>query len=48
MQKGEAIPMRLKAGDRVLLPQWGETKVTLDDKEYYILRESDILGVMEK
>lgn len=40
--------MRLKVGDRVVLPQWGETKLTLDEKEYHILRESDILGVMEK
>lgn len=41
---GKIIPMTVKAGDRVLLPEYGGTKVTMDEKEYHIFRESDIMG----
>lgn len=43
-EKGDLIPMSVKPGDRVLLPEYGGTKVIVDDKEYHIFRESDILG----
>ncbi|VDK48043.1 unnamed protein product [Anisakis simplex] len=42
--KGETIPMTVKAGDRVLLPEYGGTKVTVEEKEYYLFREVDIMG----
>ena len=32
MQKGETIPLSVKVGDRVMLPQWGENKIVMDDK----------------
>ncbi|VDN50731.1 unnamed protein product [Dracunculus medinensis] len=41
---GKNLPMSVKVGDRVLLPEYGGTKVVVDDKEYHIFRESDILG----
>lgn len=48
MQKGENIPMGVKAGDQVLLPEFGGTKVELDDqKEYHLFREGDILAKIE-
>jgi len=31
-------------GDRVLLPEYGGTKVNVEEKEYHIFRESDIIG----
>eukprot|EP00542_Grammatophora_oceanica_P015604 CAMPEP_0194028082 /NCGR_PEP_ID=MMETSP0009_2-20130614/2110_1 /TAXON_ID=210454 /ORGANISM="Grammatophora oceanica, Strain CCMP 410" /LENGTH=104 /DNA_ID=CAMNT_0038667347 /DNA_START=78 /DNA_END=392 /DNA_ORIENTATION=+ len=37
----------LKAGDSVLLPEYGGTKVKLDDEEVFLFRESDILGKFE-
>lgn len=43
-EKGEAIPMGVQTGDKVLLPEYGGTKVEIEDKEYYIFRDSEILG----
>ncbi|WKY02332.1 hypothetical protein Q1695_015961 [Nippostrongylus brasiliensis] len=44
-EKGELIPMSVKSGDHVLLPEYGGTKVVVDEKEYSIFREQDLLGV---
>lgn len=44
---GKLIPMSVKKGDLVLLPKYGGTEVKIDDKEYQIVREDDILGVIE-
>ncbi|XP_037939230.1 10 kDa heat shock protein, mitochondrial [Teleopsis dalmanni] len=47
-QSGNYIPMGVKEGDRVLLPEYGGTKVELEDKkEYMLFRESDILAKLE-
>ncbi|XP_012223356.1 10 kDa heat shock protein, mitochondrial [Linepithema humile] len=46
--KGEHVPLSIKIGDVVLLPEYGGTKVELDDKkEYHLFRESDILAKVE-
>lgn len=44
---GKNIPMNVKKGDRILLPKYGGTEVKIDDKEYQLVREEDILGVIE-
>jgi len=44
---GKLIPFTVKVGDLVLMPKYGGTEVKIDDKEYQILREEDILGVIE-
>ena len=44
---GKLIPLIVKKGDRVLMPKYGGTEVKIDDKEYQIIREDDILGVIE-
>jgi chaperonin GroES len=44
---GKLIPMNVKKGDRVLMPKYGGTEVKIDDKDYQIVREDDILGVIE-
>ncbi|KAI3414099.1 10 kda heat shock protein [Globodera pallida] len=41
---GKTIPMQLNVGDRVLLPEYGGSKLAFEDKEYHIFRESDIIG----
>lgn len=46
--KGKRVPVELKAGDRVLFSKYGGTDVKLDGKDYLILREDDILGVVVK
>jgi len=44
---GKLVPMNVKKGDRVLMPKYGGTEVKIDDKKYQIIREDDILGVIE-
>uniref|UniRef100_A0A1A8F8T0 10 kDa heat shock protein, mitochondrial n=1 Tax=Nothobranchius korthausae TaxID=1143690 RepID=A0A1A8F8T0_9TELE len=43
-QKGHLQSMSVKVGEKVLLPEYGGTKVVLDDKDYYLFRDGDILG----
>jgi len=43
---GTPIPMDVKKGDRVLFSKYAGSDVTLDGKEYVIMREDDILGVL--
>ncbi len=44
---GKLIPTDLKSGDRVLFGKWSGTEVKLDGEELLIMKESDILGVIE-
>ena len=44
---GKLIPMNVKKGDQILLPKYGGTEVKIDDKDYQIVREDDILGIIE-
>ncbi|CAI4230773.1 unnamed protein product [Auanema sp. JU1783] len=46
-EKGELVPTTVRSGDRVLLPEYGGTKVVVEDREYSIFRESDLLGVFQ-
>ena len=45
---GKEIAFDVKPGDSVLLPKYGGTEVKIDDKEYQLVREEDLLGVIEK
>jgi chaperonin GroES len=45
--KGELIAMSVKAGDRILFGKWSGTEVKIDGKDLLIMKESDILGVIE-
>lgn len=47
-EDGKLIPFNVKKGDKVLLPKYGGTEVKFNDVEYQIVREDDILGVIEK
>src|SRR4030043_1697364 len=46
-EKGHVQPLDVKAGDRVLFGKWSGTEVKLDGEELLIMKESDILGVLE-
>ena len=46
-QNGKLIPMGLKVGDTVLLPEYGGQKVKLNEQELFIYKDSDIIGKME-
>ncbi|XP_008326225.1 10 kDa heat shock protein, mitochondrial isoform X2 [Cynoglossus semilaevis] len=43
-QKGDLLPVSVKVGEKVLLPEYGGTKVVLEEKEYFLFRDGDILG----
>jgi len=47
-EDGKLHPLDVKAGDRVLFGKWSGTEVKVDGEEYLILKESDIMGVIEK
>src|SRR5687768_8911684 len=44
---GNIIPIELKAGDRVLFGKWSGNEVKLDGEELLIMKESDVMGVLE-
>lgn len=46
--KGERVAIDIKAGDRVLFSKYGGTEVKIDGEDFLIMREDDILGVVEK
>ena len=46
-EAGKLIPIDLKAGDRVLFGKWSGTEVKLDGDELLIMKESDIMGVID-
>jgi chaperonin GroES len=45
--KGERVALQVKDGDRVLFSKYGGTDVKLDGEDYLIMREDDILGIIE-
>jgi chaperonin GroES len=47
-EAGKLIPIDLKTGDRVLFGKWSGTEIKLDGVEYLIMKESDIMGVIEQ
>mmetsp|Transcript_57971 Transcript_57971/g.156363 ORF Transcript_57971/g.156363 Transcript_57971/m.156363 type:complete len:103 (-) Transcript_57971:78-386(-) len=44
--KGEILPMGTKVGDTVIIPRYGGTEVKLEEDEYFIYRDEDIVGVI--
>jgi chaperonin GroES len=47
-ETGKLIPIDLKVGDRVLFGKWSGTEVKIDGEEYLIMKESDVMGVLEE
>lgn len=46
-EKGEIIPVSVKPGDKVLFTKYGPNEIKVEDKEYLIAREEDILAIIE-
>ena len=46
-EKGERVPMEVKPGDRILFGKYGGSEVKVDGEEWLILREDEILAVLE-
>ena len=47
-EAGKLIPIDLRVGDRVLFGKWSGTEVKIDDVELLIMKESDIMGVLDE
>jgi len=47
LENGTLIPLAVKKGDRVLFARFGGTEVELDGEKYLIMREEEILGILE-
>ena len=47
-EDGKVQPLDVKAGDRVLFGKWSGTEVKLDGEELIIMKESDLMGIIEQ
>ena len=47
-ESGKLIPIDIKEGDRVLFGKWSGTEVKIDGEELLIMKESDIMGVIDE
>jgi len=46
-EKGELVPLDVKVGDRILFGKYSGTEIKLEGEEYLIIREDEVLGVIE-
>ena len=46
-EDGKVHPLEVKAGDRILFGKWSGTEVKIDGVEYIIMKESDVMGIIE-
>jgi len=46
-ENGKLVPLDVKAGDRILFGKWSGTEVKIDGEELLIMKESDVMGVIE-
>jgi chaperonin GroES len=47
-EQGAVVPLDVKAGDHVLFGKWSGTEVKLDGEDLLIMKESDLLGILDK
>ncbi|MDP6054251.1 MAG: co-chaperone GroES, partial [Candidatus Latescibacteria bacterium] len=47
LDDGKRVPPEVKEGDKVLIGKYSGTEVKLDDEEYLMMREEDILGIVQ-
>jgi chaperonin GroES len=47
-EAGKLVPLDVKTGDRILFGKWSGTEVKIDGVEYLIMKESDIMGILEE
>jgi chaperonin GroES len=47
-ERGELVPLDVKPGDRILFGKWSGTEVKMDGEELLIMKESDIMGIVEE
>jgi chaperonin GroES len=47
-EAGKLVPLDVKAGDRILFGKWSGTEIKLDGEDLLIMKESDVMGVIEQ
>ncbi len=47
-EKGELVPLDVKAGDHILFGKWSGTEVKMDGEELLIMKESNVMGIIER
>ena len=47
-ESGKLVPLDVKAGDRILFGKWSGTEVRMDGTDYLVMKESDIMGIIEQ
>jgi chaperonin GroES len=47
LENGEVVPLDVKAGDRILFGKYSGNEIRLDGEEYMIMREEDVLGILD-
>ena len=47
-ERGELVPLDVRPGDRILFGKWSGTEVRMDGEELLIMKESDVMGVVEE
>ena len=45
--KGDIVPLQVKAGDKILFGKWSGTEIKLEGRDYLVMKESDIMGIFE-
>ncbi len=48
LEDGKVLPLDVKAGDRILFQRYAGTEIRIEDEEHLIMREEDIMGVVEQ
>lgn len=46
-ESGVSIPMKINKGDKILFAKWGGTEIKLEGEEYLVMKESDVLGIIQ-
>lgn len=48
LDNGKTVPMEVKVGDRVVYSKYGGSEIKINGKEYVVLRQDDVLGIVEQ
>jgi len=48
LEDGKVLPLDVKVGDRILFGKWSGTEVKVNGEEYLVMKESDIMGIVDK
>lgn len=47
-ESGKVVPLDVKAGDRIVFSKWSGTEITVNGEELLVMKESDIIGILDK